>query len=103
MVGILVGKKIYKPQDSVVMFECPGCGGLHQVFTDYTHRDKEGKVIHWEWNGDGDKPTISPSVLVSKDDPKFRCHSWVREGRIEFLSDCFHDLKGKTVDLPDWD
>lgn len=28
------------------------------------------------------------------------CHSFVREGRIEFLSDCTHELAGQTVDLP---
>ena len=29
------------------------------------------------------------------------CHSHVREGRIQFLSDCTHALVGQTVDLPD--
>jgi len=32
---------------------------------------------------------------------EYRCHSFVRDGRIEFLSDCTHALKGQTVDLPD--
>jgi hypothetical protein len=31
----------------------------------------------------------------------FRCHSFVRAGRIEFLNDSTHALAGKTVDLPD--
>ena len=29
------------------------------------------------------------------------CHSFVREGKIEFLGDCTHALKGQTVDLND--
>lgn len=29
-----------------------------------------------------------------------RCHSYVTEGRIQFLSDCTHALAGQTVDLP---
>ena len=28
------------------------------------------------------------------------CHSFVTDGRIEFLSDCTHKLAGQTVDLP---
>jgi hypothetical protein len=28
------------------------------------------------------------------------CHSFVRDGRIEFLSDCTHAMAGQTVDLP---
>lgn len=28
------------------------------------------------------------------------CHSFVREGRIQFLGDCTHRLAGHTVDLP---
>lgn len=34
-----------------------------------------------------------------------RCHSFVRDGKIEFLSDSTHKLAGQTVDLPplpDW-
>jgi hypothetical protein len=30
------------------------------------------------------------------------CHSFVKEGMIEFLSDCTHDMKNKTVELPDY-
>jgi hypothetical protein len=31
------------------------------------------------------------------------CHSYVTNGRIQFLSDCHHSLAGQTVELPDWD
>jgi hypothetical protein len=34
--------------------------------------------------------------------PPSICHSFVRDGRIEFLSDCTHRLAGQTVDLPDF-
>lgn len=101
--GIRLGKVIYQSQPGVLWFECPGCGGIHQVFIDDKHTDKEGRVIQWSWNGNPDKPTFMPSVFVSKDDPRYRCHSWVKDGRIEFLMDSHHDLKGKTVDLPDWE
>ena len=55
---------------------------------------------HWEWNGSLDKPTFSPSLLVDAGQ-RFLCHSFIRDGRIEFLNDCTHELKGQTVDLPE--
>ncbi len=63
----------------------------------------------WTWNGDLEHPTLSPSVLVTWDEyengdapptPK-RCHSFVRNGQIEFLNDCTHALAGQTVELPE--
>jgi hypothetical protein len=30
-----------------------------------------------------------------------RCHSFVTDGRIQFLSDSTHALAGQTVDLPE--
>ena len=56
-----------------------------------------------------DKPTFNPSMLVNKDlnNPddrgngyvRHRCHSFVRDGKIQFLNDCTHELKGQTVSL----
>jgi hypothetical protein len=45
-------------------------------------------------------PTFEPSILV--EGARSRCHSFVREGRIKFLSDCTHELAGQTVDLPEF-
>lgn len=70
-------------------FQCPGCGNLH------------GFDSRWTWNGDEEKPTISPSILVYQNDPTKRCHSFVRDGMIQFLSDCGHALVGQTVPLED--
>lgn len=90
-------------------FYCPGCEGLHQCDD------------RWTFNGDKEKPTFGGSILVHevpreqlangsslgvvvqsyKGRP--RCHSFVADGRIEFLSDSTHELRGQTVDLPDWD
>lgn len=73
----------------------------------------------WTFNGNEEKPTFRNSMLVTgkrslTDDeidrimkgekleiPDLRCHSFVTDGRIEFLPDCTHELKGQTVDLPD--
>ena len=29
------------------------------------------------------------------------CHSFITDGRIQFLGDCTHELKGQTVELPE--
>jgi hypothetical protein len=31
------------------------------------------------------------------------CHSFVTDGRIQYLGDCTHALTGQTVDLPSWE
>jgi hypothetical protein len=98
------------------IFFCPGCESRHNI--------GEG----WTFNGDYERPTFTPSVLVRSghyteghqvdtcwctynaahpDDPApfacFVCHSYVTDGKIQFLSDCTHALAGQTVDLPDID
>jgi hypothetical protein len=84
------------------MFDCPGCKYGHAFYT------KDGPVVNgkeqnWTYNDDGDKPTISPSLDVCRDDPAHHCHSFIRDGMIQFLGDCFHSLKNTTVEIPDWD
>lgn len=83
-----------------VFFHCPGCGCAHLVIVD-------GRGA-WGWNGDLELPTFTPSVLVRYDvSPpnerlSTRCHSFVTDGRIQFLDDSTHHLTGQTVDLPEW-
>jgi hypothetical protein len=75
------------------LFFCPGCGYGHPVSTP-----------RWVWNGDTERPTFSPSILTGADAPDYterRCHSYIKDGQIQFLPDCWHELKGQTVDLPD--
>ena len=80
---------------------CPGCKNGHFFHTVpwIAGGGKAGPV--WKFDGDVMKPTFSPSMLVNRDDPKSRCHSHVRSGRIQFLDDCYHGMKNMTVDLPD--
>lgn len=72
-------------------FFCPGCQFAHRI---------DG---NWIFNGDLQRPTIRPSILVKQPHPEGDriCHSFVTAGRIQFLGDCTHDLKGKTVELPE--
>jgi hypothetical protein len=101
------------------LFFCPGCQELHQ----YDNR--------WTFNGDMDKPTFQPSLkygpswstpkgwdpdkapknedgsLKTQENGKVigaverTCHLFMTDGKIQFLGDCSHDLKGQTVDCPE--
>jgi hypothetical protein len=74
------------------VFFCPGCQTGHMINVD----PSQGKPCH-TLTGTLDKPTVRASVLTNSYLP--RCHSFITNGRIEFLRDCEHDLAGKTVDL----
>jgi len=86
------------------MFWCPGCKHAHQI-TVYEDANRQGPI--WGFDGNADAPTFTPSIFVnppgqyqSPGSPS--CHSFVKDGRIQFLADCTHELAGQTVDLPDW-
>lgn len=103
-------------------FWCPGCKESHQIAIG------EGPGPRWGYNGNPGRPTFTPSVLVTGRDftdkgeadfeawhaagcptpaPTFEsadlvCHTFITDGRIQFLSDCTHELAGQTIDLPPW-
>jgi Family of unknown function (DUF6527) len=85
----------YKSGD--LWFHCPGCGVDHpfRVGGDNTKPQ-------WKWNGSLDKPSFTPSLVVFASEPSRRCHLIMTDGKIQFLNDCYHELKGQTVDCPDW-
>ena len=83
-------------------FHCEGCNTAHGVIT-----EGKGRPM-WGFNNNEEKPTFSPSVLVrwvslpdeiEKDEV---CHSFVTDGKIKYLNDCTHHLKGQTVELLDF-
>jgi len=110
------GSKLRRLGDGIA-FWCPGCvrGHVITVREDGVHAGGA-----WGFNRDGDRPTFAPSVLATGSQElteeqrqsimdggrietvRWRCHSFVTDGRIQFLSDCTHALAGQTVDLPDW-
>lgn len=89
-----------KDNRTQVHFWCPGCNRVHGI-----------DPTKWTWNGDVDKPTFNPSVLVYPH-PRLdgdgnrvmspTCHSFVRDGQIHFLTDSEHALAGQTADIPEW-
>lgn len=79
-------------------FYCPGCKYHHHLRIERGSNNPDGPI--WEWNGDMDKPTFSPSLMVNARTDQ-QCHLFLREGKISFLNDCLHELAGHTVDLED--
>lgn len=93
------------------LFFCPGCKCGHFIRV-------RGPGPVWSFNEDLIKPTVNPSLLIRgtkplTDDEHARwmageklpqpvpevCHSFIRDGQIQFLPDCTHALSGKTVPL----
>jgi len=87
--------------------ECPGCqsddAGSGHVFAVKLNDGSPG----WTFNGDLEKPTFHPSMLarctLGPEKREHRCHSFVTDGRIQYLGDCTHSLRGQTVELPEVD
>lgn len=51
------------------------------------------KEEHGRYPDDGEFPYDTKNV----------CHSFIKDGKIQFLGDCTHALANQTVDLPDWE
>ncbi len=117
-----VRARLIGTDDRRLIFRCPGCGCLHAP--------RVAGPGAWTWNGSLERPTLQPSILlrtghhalgyqtgsgcwctfdaervkVGKEPSGFTCgvcHSFVTDGRIQFLDDCTHALAGQTVDLPE--
>lgn len=101
--------KFHKTKLGHIAFHCPGCNEIHIVDS------------RWTFNENVNTPTISPSLLVRYRHPKGHsnknpaplgysgeyveevCHSFIKDGAIQFLPDCTHKMAGTTVDIPDFE
>lgn len=54
---------------------------------------------NWTWNGSIEAPTLKPSILTTGHN--FRAHSFITDGKINFLSDSDNEFANKTFDLLD--
>lgn len=76
------------------VFECPACECCHYINNS------------WTFNGDTEKPTISPSIKLTgwtggEDGKEICCHFFIKNGWIEYCGDCTHKMVGKRIELPD--
>jgi len=114
----MLSRKLRNMEDGGLGYWCQGCDTLHQVWVG------DGSGPRWVWNGDVERPTFTPSVLVQWDlwgpmpttkeiRDKIKsgeivqqkqhhvCHTFITDGRVQFLGDCTHQYAGQTLDLPD--
>lgn len=104
---------------SHVMIQTPGplCNRFMPVMLK-GRREGSGK---WTWNGNTERPTLMPSILTTTTDEltddeldriksgekveprEIRCHTWITDGKVQFLPDCSHEFAGQTLDLLDID
>lgn len=78
---------------------CPGCKTHHVVPVEPCEDTKPGSGP-WQFNGDLLKPTLSPSVLhhgTAGYAPT--CHYFMRDGVLQYQSDCGHEFKGQHVPM----
>lgn len=86
------GKKWHHTQ---YMYKCLGCGYEHA----FGLKPQGG---HHRFNMNLNNPTVSPSLLQDFNKNRI-CHSFIKGGKIIYLNDCWHKLKGKTIELPEYD
>lgn len=89
-------------------FVCPGCvaggpagySGVHNLPVNV--KEDIGKPS-WDFDGNLEAPTLSPSILTygSENGVYPRCHSFLKNGVFQFLSDSTHPLVGQNIPIPD--
>lgn len=124
-----IGKVLGQADDESVWFFCPGCGTAHSLHV----VPRGGPIWGYNGNPDAPtftpsvlaRTTGAPEgrdVMTAEEEAEYDalytkggreavfasrfgkvCHSFVTDGRIQYLSDCTHSLKNQTVDLPDWE
>ena len=99
------------------LFWCPVCKCGHGIWT----KQRNGMGAVWSFNGDMEKPTFQPSLLITQDlwthpvtpenlkeweakpwhQEKVRhvCHSYIVNGTIQYLGDCTHEFAGRTIPM----
>jgi len=95
--------KVKRVGDDGLRYYCQGCQSSHMI------KIGQGAGPRWGWNGSMEAPTFSPSVMVTYDGPDAGvdgappavCHTFIKDGRVQFLGDCTHQFAGTTQALPD--
>lgn len=111
-----------------VKYFTDGVGGQRAGLTFYCLACQQRHVVGlgWQFNGNLDKPSFTPSVVVRlghyltgdattchcawsrrfpRQGPEPRpcvlCHSVITDGMITYTSDCSHAFKNRTIPLPE--
>lgn len=96
---------LLKRDGESIEYLCPGC----MATPHYYQKGHRINLETWKQTGTDDCPTFTPSILArtgSREQPDklvYTCHHFIKDGKIEYLSDCTHSLAGKTVDMAHYD
>lgn len=74
--------------DVQYLFYCTGCETVH------------GFNSTWKFNENMESPTVTPSLLTRGNNEI--CHLYITDGKLVYLSDCTHKLKGQTIEIPEF-
>lgn len=87
-----------------------GKGGW-RVYCPACQEDHTFEKGRWELSGPEDSPTFTPSMKITVNPTTSKhyqpghattiCHSFVRGGNWDYLSDCTHAMAGKIVPIAD--
>lgn len=92
---------IYPEGATTLAHWCPGCDNFH----DYAVETPMSNGARWQWDGNAARPSFRPSMHIkigpTGSGKMYVCHYYLRDGKLEFLSDCTHKFAGQTVNLPD--
>ena len=69
-------------------FFCPACGYRHPF-----------DIPRWNFNGDFENPTFTPSLRVIGGPTGTLCHLSITNGMIQYHGDCPHSYVGKTIPM----
>lgn len=111
--------KLRVTEDGTHLWYCPACKTWHGGNVNLNNYGP-----NWNFDNNYNNPTFSPSFLVrsghhiagsssddcwckyNKDHPDDQapfkcgiCHTFVRDGKIEYLSDCTHEFAGKIINM----
>ena len=107
--------KIQHVGDNRYRFLCPACWHTHTFRSNGPEPEQEAYT--WGFDGNYERPTITPSVKVTLGPPDcpaswmgadgqmyyLCCHSVITGGLIYFAGDSTHPMAGQTVELPEID
>ena len=98
--GKVLSRFIRDGGNGYLMHWCPGCKSLHLYMV---NSGEPGR--NWSYNGNHEKPSFSPSMLINQGQPGKTCHYFLTDGMLQYCSDTdAHGIKGTVPlpELPEW-
>lgn len=88
-------------QDNCLRWWCDGCEDFHLVPVNVDVREA-GAPDGWDYpRGRFVDEALEGEALTADSNKRItpRCHTFIRQGHIEYLTDCDHSLAGKTIPM----